>query len=406
MIIIDEKINKILKDYETKYWDIYKSAGERTVELLKSELKSTNVKHVLTNRTKEIDSLKGKLEKYYGQDKKIKGKSLFEYDTIDILNEIKDLAGTRVSLFFPVDRMIVEPIIYEKFENVTFVNHPGKGSEEEWPIKSLKRFEGYCADHYSILLKDSATIFGNLKYQPRVEIQVASLLMHAWMEVDHDLVYKPKSEDKELKFDDLAILDTVNGLVIAGEVAFDSLKQKLINREILTMTKRTETKFATPLLRSTKKELWIIGQNLYSLTKNQEFELQLFKVLKDKQVRVKIVVANPEAENLNFLSYGFGLQSFSDDLDNSIKILKAWQQKARKNNLSLEVEVCDSIERETVFFSDPENTDGLLYLKRVPLGTEPENRTEVKIEKQRHLQTFNEFWDKYKNSKKYKPLPT
>lgn len=53
--------------------------------------------------------------------------------------------------------------------------------------------------------------------EARVEIQVASVVMHAWAEVEHDLVYKPLAG--ELSQDEYAILDELNGLVMAGEIA-------------------------------------------------------------------------------------------------------------------------------------------------------------------------------------------
>ncbi len=60
------------------------------------------------------------------------------------------------------------------------------------------------------------------------EIQVASVLMHAWAEVEHDLVYKPLSG--EMSDDELSILDQINGLVISGEIAFEQLKKAMSMR--------------------------------------------------------------------------------------------------------------------------------------------------------------------------------
>ena len=64
-----------------------------------------------------------------------------------------------------------------------------------------------------------------------IEIQVASVLVHAWAEVEHDLVYKPLSGT--LSEDEYAILDELNGLVLAGEISLERLqraaKQRLSN---------------------------------------------------------------------------------------------------------------------------------------------------------------------------------
>ena len=52
--------------------------------------------------------------------------------------------------------------------------------------------------------------------------------MHAWAEVEHDLVYKPYSG--KLQEDELAILDEINGLVIAGEIALERLQKAITER--------------------------------------------------------------------------------------------------------------------------------------------------------------------------------
>src|SRR5690606_26085090 len=61
-----------------------------------------------------------------------------------------------------------------------------------------------------------------------IEIQVASVLMHAWSEVEHDLVYKPLQG--KLSEDEYAILDELNGMVLAGEIALERLQRAAENR--------------------------------------------------------------------------------------------------------------------------------------------------------------------------------
>lgn len=46
--------------------------------------------------------------------------------------------------------------------------------------------------------------------------------MHAWSEVEHDLIYKPLQGT--LSEEELAILDELNGLVLAGEIALERLQ--------------------------------------------------------------------------------------------------------------------------------------------------------------------------------------
>jgi hypothetical protein len=72
---------------------------------------------------------------------------------------------------------------------------------------------------YQHFLRSCDTIF---------EIQVASVLMHAWSEVEHDLVYKPLSGS--LSEEELAILDQINGLVMSGEIALELLQKAMLKR--------------------------------------------------------------------------------------------------------------------------------------------------------------------------------
>lgn len=47
--------------------------------------------------------------------------------------------------------------------------------------------------------------------------------MHAWSEVEHDLVYKPL--EGELSSSEYALLDQLNGFVLAGEIALEQLQK-------------------------------------------------------------------------------------------------------------------------------------------------------------------------------------
>lgn len=87
-----------------------------------------------------------------------------------------------------------------------------------------KRFSGYWANHYRVQLKEDELSESEIRYgAAKVEIQVASVLMHAWAEVEHDLVYKPLAGD--LSEDEYAILDELNGLVLTGEIALERLQK-------------------------------------------------------------------------------------------------------------------------------------------------------------------------------------
>jgi ppGpp synthetase/RelA/SpoT-type nucleotidyltranferase len=106
----------------------------------------------------------------------------------DIFADIVDLAGARVALYFPGERGQVDVLIKSLFNVIGMPKEFPDGSKAPYE----KRFSGYRASHYRVQLKESALSDAQKRYaEARVEIQVASVLMHAWAEVEHDLVYKP-----------------------------------------------------------------------------------------------------------------------------------------------------------------------------------------------------------------------
>ena len=97
-----------------------------------------------------------------------------------------------------------------------------------------KRFSGYWANHYRVHISEENISPSQKKYvQARIEIQVASVLMHAWSEVEHDLIYKPLQG--ALSDEELSILDELNGLVLTGEIALERLQsagnERIKNKE-------------------------------------------------------------------------------------------------------------------------------------------------------------------------------
>ena len=104
----------------------------------------------------------------------------------NIDDEIKDLAGTRLIFYTntDVDRFLNSGLIWENFtvdEDQTRVHHPRP-----------ERRQRYQAIHYTVRLNPDRTKlpeyakFAGL----RCEIQIQSILNHAWAETSHDMLYK------------------------------------------------------------------------------------------------------------------------------------------------------------------------------------------------------------------------
>lgn len=213
MICMD-LIEKFISNYEKEY-DSYTDLAVSAKTVLENEIFNRGIKAIVTFRTKRLDSL---YEKLIRRNEKKKYSSLS-----DIENDIVDRAGVRVALYFPSDRKILNRAIEELFVIKLKKEFPYTPQK----IEVNKRFSGYWASHYRVRLKNSGSQEVDLTSKI-VEIQVASVLMHAWSEVEHDLVYKPLSGN--VSEDELAILDEINGLVMAGEIALERLQKAYAER--------------------------------------------------------------------------------------------------------------------------------------------------------------------------------
>lgn len=200
-----------------KEFDFYEKLAEFVGLKLEKALNKSGVRAIVSYRAKAIDSLHRKLDK---RDAETGSKRYMVVD--DIYRDIVDLAGVRVALYFPGDIDVVSKIISELFfeiQSKTFPSAHVNDAEEVYQ----KRFDGYHAKHYRVKLGDDSRYS-----EAPVEIQIASVLMHAWSEVEHDLVYKPMSGGASKE--ELMILDEINGMVIAGNIALERLQSAISER--------------------------------------------------------------------------------------------------------------------------------------------------------------------------------
>jgi ppGpp synthetase/RelA/SpoT-type nucleotidyltranferase len=206
-------INDFIRQYN-KEFDYYQKLSQIIASKIEDQLFKRGIKAIVTHRAKRPDKLKDKL---------IKRNEEKKYKTIDdIYSDIVDLAGIRISLYFPSEREIIDEVINYLFN----VEKTKKFPTEAHTPKYEKRFSGYWATHYRVKLKEESL---TKRYLNTIaEIQVASVLMHAWSEVEHDLVYKPFSGN--LSAEELAILDEINGLVLSGEIALERLQSAMSER--------------------------------------------------------------------------------------------------------------------------------------------------------------------------------
>ena len=100
------------------------------------------------------------------------------------LEDITDLAGVRVITFFPRSVEEVGNCIREEFDVLEHRDLSRTLLQEE-------RF-GYLSEHYLVRLSSERTALP--EYRPHLdlvaEVQVRTILQHAWAEIEHDIQYK------------------------------------------------------------------------------------------------------------------------------------------------------------------------------------------------------------------------
>ena len=206
-------IDSFIQSYE-KEFDYYEIISRTAAQKIENLLSEAGVRAIVTYRAKNPDHLREKLIQ------REVAKNISYESKDNIYSDIWDLAGVRIALYFPRDREKIDTIIKTSFDIISETKDFPDNSKR--PSYS-KRFSGYWARHYRVSLKAESLPQTQLRYsQARIEIQVASVLMHAWSEVEHDLVYKPLNG--ELSEEEYSILDELNGLVLAGEIALERLQ--------------------------------------------------------------------------------------------------------------------------------------------------------------------------------------
>ena len=100
------------------------------------------------------------------------------------LEDITDLAGIRIITFFPRTIEAIGDCIREELDVLEHMDLSRTLLEEE--------AFGYRSEHYLVMLLDSRTSLP--EYRPYrglvAEIQVRTILQHAWAEIEHDIQYK------------------------------------------------------------------------------------------------------------------------------------------------------------------------------------------------------------------------
>jgi putative GTP pyrophosphokinase len=182
----------------------YEAFAHRIERLIEELLKEKGPDYVQVEaRAKSVDSFVAKLARRPGK-------------YLDPLKDMHDLAGVRIICYYLSDVARVGSLIEDEFT----VDSENSRSREE--RSDPDRF-GYESDHYVVSCSSDREALPewNSYRGMRAEIQVRTVLQHAWAAIDHKLAYKRGSEvPNELRRQ----LSRVSALLEVGDEQFEAAR--------------------------------------------------------------------------------------------------------------------------------------------------------------------------------------
>lgn len=203
--IADSAAERYLREYD-RYVKLADYVWKECEELVAKAGISATVQH----RAKAPGSFRAKLQRYIDQADKDKVNAINRVD--DVFKHIGDLAGVRIATYVETDRDRVVEKVRTHFRGV-----PDHGNQVHVDRKDPFR-NGYRGTHCQVRLPpylEGTPDVANI-WDTSCEIQVCSMLAHAWNEIEHDIRYKNvqlvKPSDMENTYLDRLLRETGAGM--------------------------------------------------------------------------------------------------------------------------------------------------------------------------------------------------
>lgn len=151
----------------------YECLGKNVVEALKTFLRENDIPFLdIYYRIKAFDSFSEKIDRKH-------------YD--NPFDDIEDICGIRIISYYISDIPKISKLISEEFSIIE--------EEDKADLLGLKEF-AYRSKHFIIKINKKWTSAPNYRglEKLKAEIQVRTILMHAWAEIEHKLNYKSDSQ--------------------------------------------------------------------------------------------------------------------------------------------------------------------------------------------------------------------
>lgn len=286
---LEKGLAQLHKVFQAKV-DTLKFCTEKVVEIRSESLTASNVRHSpVTHRVKTWNSAKDSIRRRHqervlrtGLRDIVVGRNrqwsdychesgldpledkMEPFQTPDqMLSALHDFGGVRISLYFPGDGERVAAILDKKFkvirksdkaqgsganaqklqERISYLQNQAHSNPRVNNTTALssqdhqrlpRTFTGYKATHFVVRLLEKDILAHRLDIWRgiNIEIQVGTLVMHVWSEIEHDLIYKPQElQGEKISDDEERVLDLINGIVLTGEAALRQLEASTLKRQ-------------------------------------------------------------------------------------------------------------------------------------------------------------------------------
>ncbi|MDX6158095.1 (p)ppGpp synthetase [Bacillus subtilis] len=277
--------------------------------LIKDILKQHNVNcHSIESRVKQESSLVTKVIKSDGK--------------YTALSDITDITGIRIITYFAEDVDKIASIIQGEFE-VDKENSVDKRSKLD-----PDRF-GYLSLHYVVKLNDHrVTLAEYSRFKDiKVEIQIRSILQHAWAEIEHDLGYKSKTSIPNVVRRDFSRLA---GLLELADEEFLRIRKTL---EDYNESIREE-------LKTTPANVMIDKDSVTQLLANdlvEDIDANICKIGNGDQMKIDGITVENHVKRLNYLGFNTideVLVSLDKHKDSIINFADLWLDKENNEKRS------------------------------------------------------------------------
>ncbi|RYP56140.1 hypothetical protein DL771_012085 [Monosporascus sp. 5C6A] len=235
-VLAQEFIRHLPIASRVKGWASIKGTAQRRQE---DRINSQNIKRKLTEQNENW-------ERYFERYKMSKTELGYFRDRDELEHVFHDMLGARIVLYFPSDTKKVLSLLQDAgYECVKGPKRMGgladarrlrklhakwldasasKAPADDLDLDGLEQqFSGYGAIHLVVKVpgrlqpRDLGPEAEDIWERRVVEIQVGTVIMHAWAEIEHDITYK--THGRVVTQDEKGILDVLNGLAIASEVS-------------------------------------------------------------------------------------------------------------------------------------------------------------------------------------------